>query len=509
MISVCGALGSQSQLRCSIRTELASLSVVTLWLLFATAAAAAPDVVTYFTGPNPQSRLQSFPYATYLHNVSFTDFTRLERDRQRLNQIGSRFNAPRLGDHFLCHLAEAFLAQYPIHSSRYRDEIQIAEQFIYQQFTVYRAIGYFLFSNIASDLKEQIDKGTLDRSSREVDEVIRLLEKNKVYVPLNMAQSGKFLSRSRKCLWGDKQSCEYLYHRLAQRLTEALAQVCSDCVPKTYTRLVLNEVRGMYPLAGGYAVHLFQIKAPEGKTIGHVIWMQRPNVRACYFSYSESGSVSAEFLSWRARTRAHLVAVTTGGYTNSANRPEGLTAQNGYIVNPVLMPDRDGLVVVDPKGGILVANLQLNEFILPQLATPLSLRKSVVSLMAFIEWLRDNQATVFQTHLLSFGDNILIDPRRAPNQLRERRILMLTRDVHRVIYHVLVDIRESISLSHLTQELYAMAKQRHQTVEAMLNLDVGSFDILEVYDERGLRLTAPLGQVPLRNATNLLVYTLE
>jgi hypothetical protein len=48
---------------------------------------------------------------------------------------------------------------------------------------------------------------------------------------------------------------------------------------------------------------------------------------------------------------------------------------------------------------------------------------------------------------------------------------------------------------------------RRMKVEALLNLDVGSYNILGVFDSQRRLLREPQGPVSIDGATNVLVYT--
>jgi hypothetical protein len=89
--------------------------------------------------------------------------------------------------------------------------------------------------------------------------------------------------------------------------------------------------------------------------------------------------------------------------------------------------------------------------------------------------------------------------------LRERRILALVSDQKtKEVHHIIFDVHNPYSLPDITNEIFALLKKRNKKVEGLLNLDVGSFNILEVYNPNGqVLVSAP---VPVSQATNLIVY---
>jgi len=110
--------------------------------------------------------------------------------------------------------------------------------------------------------------------------------------------------------------------------------------------------------------------------------------------------------------------------------------------------------------------------------------------------------------LLAFSDRLLIDVGKAKGQLRERRILALTSDRRSgAVYHVIFDIPASYNLAVIAEHLFRLLTHRRHKIEALLNLDVGSYDILNVFDPSGNLLANPRGPVDLSRATNLIIYT--
>lgn len=283
-------------------------------------------------------------------------------------------------------------------------------------------------------------------------------------------------------------------------------------IPATEVRLLLSSQRQYYPLRqnNDHAVNIFSIQDKNKKSvIGHAVWLRRPQSKANYFAYR---NVTAKFQQWDARNKKTVILAATGGFTNIHKKPEGLTVEKGTIVNAVLMPDRDGLVIVHDSGGISVINLKRDTIKLslgPK--SVLTIENPLQSLIAYsqlLDWCRRHNATLFQTQLLTFSDQLLIDVNKARGQLRERRMLALVRDrTSSELHHVLVDLPTPHNLAVIAGDLFEMLQSRGKKVEALLNLDVGSYNILEVYDPRGRTLSVPKVPAQIKNATNLIVYT--
>jgi len=58
----------------------------------------------------------------------------------------------------------------------------------------------------------------------------------------------------------------------------------------------------------------------------------------------------------------------------------------------------------------------------------------------------------------------------------------------------------------IAEETFMMVGNRGMKIEFILNLDVGSYDILNVFNPAGRLLTDVKGPVSLNQATNLIVW---
>ncbi|GAK61317.1 uncharacterized protein U27_01217 [Candidatus Vecturithrix granuli] len=490
------------------------------------------DIQSYHVKHATQDResfIRSFPYYTYLQQVKFTDFKQLQRDRQFVwKQFGD-------GDDFLYHLGEHFVQYYPVQLAHLEDTIAIGEAYIADKQKlglnpptnqIYQIIGYYLLGKVAQTLKDEIRSGRFNPEDPGNAQILQRLEQNRIYVTIERNSLQNLISNFKQGKW------DYILNRMWLESKEVEQKVngryaallgpdffedvypmpTAMNIPVTETRLQLSAYRQYYPLQQGkeHAVSIFAIQdKSKMNNIGHAVWLRRPDTRSNYFAY---GNVTPKFRQWATRSNKTVILATTGGFTNIHNKPEGLTVDAGTIVNAVLMPDRDGLVIVHDSGGISVINLKRDTIKLslnPQ--EVLTIENPLHSLIAYsklLDWCRQRKATLFQTQLLAFSDQLLIDASKAKGQLRERRLLALIRD-HKTadLHHVIIDLPTPHNLAVITKDIFDLLQSRGKKVEALLNLDVGSYNILEVYDHRGNALSSPKGPVPLNNATNLIVYT--
>ncbi len=497
--------------------------------------AEAFDLQNYYNknkGLSRENFIKTFPYYTYLQSVGFSDFATLQKHRNFLwKRIGD-------GDDFLYYLGENFMNYYPVQLTHLTDTIAIGEAYIAEKKQlkintagneIYQIIGYYILGQVAHTLKEEIRKGNFDPQTPGNAAILKRLEDNRIYVTIERGTLQNIIYNVKQGKW------DYVFNRAWLKFREAEQKAgkrydallgpdffqqiypmqaggaAAQPLPKNEIRLKLDSYRQFFPIKGGqdYEVNIFSVqdktKTPE---IGHSVWLRRPRMKATYFAYR---NVTAKYRQWASNNRKTVALATTGGFTNIHRKPEGLTVENGQIVNAVLMPDRDGLVIVHNGGGISVINLKRNSIKLSLGAqNVLTMENPLRSLIAYsklLHWCKTQKATLFQTQLLAYSDRLLIDVAKARGQLRERRLLALVRDrKNSVLHHVVFDIPSPHNLAIIANDLFDLLQSRRKKVEALLNLDVGSYNILNVFDRGGKLLAKPRGPVSIDKATNLIIY---
>lgn len=537
-----------------------------LLLLFAsTKSAKAFDLQQYYE-QNDNQRFhdkdefyQSFPYDTYLQTVSFTDFKTLQKDRFFLyTKFGD-------GDEFLYHLAEKFLNTYPVSGvvDDIKRKIDIGELYLgsHQSPTkgfrnakvneIYIIIGYFILGKVAEKIGKEIEAKRYDESEPERAKIIDRLAKDRVFVTREESTVSKIATnlkqRNWRYFWQRLHSYARTYEKnvwvatiilavfsflsiligrrtrlnslrslgvlgllvvlipvAVLKLDPPLDPTAQAQAPNQPAQTNLRLVSGfnLSPINNGsdHAVEIYKLYLSNTE-IGQAILLKRSVIKAEYLAF---GNVPSEYDAFR--NNHHVVLATTGGYTNSSHQPEGFTTEQGNIVNPVMMPDRDGLAMVS-DGGINVLDLNNDKFLLPgggpTIKNPLN---SLLAYAQLLEWCKNKHATIFQTHLLAYSDTLRIDLQKAKPDIRERRILALASDKNNV-YHIIFNVTGQFKLAQIASEIFGLLKKRNLKVEAILNLDVGAFNILYVYDDSGNLIQYLKGPVDINQATNLLVYT--
>ena len=499
---------------------------------------------------------QSFPYGAYLRQIEFTDFQTLQEDRRYLYyRTGD-------GDLFLYHLGDYFIRHYPVGMQDLETKIAIGEQYLRDKRNlginnrtneIYRIIGYFILGKVSQMLESEIRQGNVSESDPRIEQAIQRLAKSKVYVSVEKGSLDKIISNLQN------GNVSYIFDRIYLKLigfmgveysyvwfalmglatmlflmkrTRKFALILFLAVnagaggihmikrmqrsssgsdgaytPLRSPRYSLKLDQNYYANRGGDpGMMVMKVRDENQRQIGYSVWMLRPQLKASYFAYQD---VYRKYQSLRRNQQ--VVLATTGGFTNAQRQPEGLTVENGNIVNAVIMPDRHGLVVVERNGGIRVINLKRDKIRLPlngtqskEIENPLH---NLIAYSELLSWCREHRATLFQTQLLAYGNRLLIDSGKSPSQMRERRILVGFRDNNsKQVHHAIFHIPDPHNLAILSEEIFMMVRNRDKKIEFMLNLDVGTYDILHVQDPRGNLLPHVKGPKDIRNATNLIVW---
>lgn len=451
---------------------------------------------------NYTSFLNSFPYDEYLKSVRFTDFKTIHKDRAFLHRIYKD------GDLFIYTLGEQFIKLYPVTGSNLIAKIKIGESYLKPKKlfskkanTIYEIVGYYILGRVAVKIEDEISQEKFDLELQSNQNILERLENNKIFIAKEESTIQKITNRG----------YNYVLKRAWEKVSEFFGQIANifkELFDKKRLSTSLKvikpdfqqiELRSFLPIKKGLDKGVRIYKLTDGKkSIGHSIWLSRPNLSVKYYA---NGNVFNKF-----KATPKVILATTGGFTNTFKQPEGLTVEKGTIVNAVMMRDRHGLVLVN-NNGMNVINLKNESFRLPGSKIIINPLNSLLAYSELLNWCRYSNATIFQTQLLAFSDTLLISTDKAKSQLRERRLLTLVSDNKtREVHHIIFNITESYNLAVITQEVYKIVKSRNKKVEAILNLDVGTYDILKVFDDKGTELSTIKGTQKISKATNLIIY---
>ncbi|MEM1043986.1 MAG: hypothetical protein AAGI91_15330 [Bacteroidota bacterium] len=458
-------------------------------------AQTAPFVEAHVRANRAQSNaalVASFDYAGYLRHVAYTDLARVQRDRRTLWRLRDRGDD--VGDRWVYALAEAFARHYPLSHAGLAANVAIGEAYLRGRPTgtvhgdaVYRVVGYYHLGRVARYMEAEAEAGRLDLDDHEP--LVDRLAANDVYIERPESSWDKLWRNLRAGRVG------YLWKRLWGTAAGGAGR----------TRYTLRDA-GRY--AGG-RVHAFSLWDGTARA-GHAVWLDRPALQAHYVARSGRHPTVAARATADAQTAGRRPAVAlAGGFTNAAGQPEGLTVDRGEVVNAILEPERHALVIVERGGGVRVVDLGGGVVRVQDGRRALVLRPfaSLVDYGALLSWARRHRVTLFQTQLLAFGGRLRIDPAKAPREARERRLLALVRTPRGAVQHVVLDLTRPTALADAAADAKDLLEARDLRVETLLNLDVGSYNVFQLWDDQGRPHSDVHGPTPLNRATNLLLYT--
>lgn len=241
---------------------------------------------------------------------------------------------------------------------------------------------------------------------------------------------------------------------------------------------------------------------------GYSIWLYRTgkNVKAKYFAFTQNGkSIYQRYLEWKRGKQ--IISYCAGPYTSQDYRvPQGLTIDDGNLVNRNIDEDLDGLIIVERVGGVRVADLEKPSsqcIYLVSIDRSLNPRNSSEEKNTFIKWARDQRATVFQTNLMYFKNEKMF---KDVSATANRRIFVLGIDNGEVV-HIIFNITNDVSLTKISKEIYNYLNNRNNfKVIGILNFDTGMYNIFQVFNEDGSEDSNLRGTTSVSNAQNLMVY---
>lgn len=243
----------------------------------------------------------------------------------------------------------------------------------------------------------------------------------------------------------------------------------------------------------------------DGNKYGHSVWISRKKER-CKIKYfaqkTNSQSVYDRYVEFKKDKT--IVMVCSGAFSTGDAVPIGLTVDNGVIANRNIDDKMDGLVVVYATGGIAVCDLDKGSLSLQSLSGSLDPRKDKAKLL---DWAVQKGATIFQTQLLAY-DNTLRVTSQARTERAERRFLVLAKSKSGELFHIVfyVTAKDAYLFDTAKQILDYLVNTKGVQVAAMLNVDTGHFNIMDLFDSYGNLDSQCHGDVDIKTAANLVIY---
>jgi hypothetical protein len=178
-------------------------------------------------------------------------------------------------------------------------------------------------------------------------------------------------------------------------------------------------------------------------------------------------------------------------------KPMGLAIDEGKKINGKVDYRMDGLVIVHNKGEkageIVVSNLSEG-----------NMRKMDKDYYNFLGWAEKEQASVFQTQLLIYENKLRVNNNSKKHA--ERRLLVLVRDKNGDVLHIIFNITRPTTLYDISKNILDYFKKTEKHVIAMLNLDTGANDFMQVYNEKGEIAPNFKGIRKISEITDLIIY---
>ncbi|MFM9948945.1 MAG: hypothetical protein ACKV1O_13480 [Saprospiraceae bacterium] len=242
-----------------------------------------------------------------------------------------------------------------------------------------------------------------------------------------------------------------------------------------------------------------------------VVTMRRDGdrIKAKYFAARDynGSSVYNRFLEWK-KTNPNVILLSSGTYMDNNENPQGLTIDNGVVVNENLIYDKmDAIAIVYATGGIAVSNLKDGDLRVSGINRALNLRKSGIDLDDFIDWTKNQEATVFQTHLLVYKNQVKVNPNNSSKTSRERRFLAVGKEESGKIIHTIIHCPTYSTLYDGTNKaLDFLNNVKDLEIIFMINLDTGAQDVFELHNSDCTTNGTMKGQQEPAKAVNLLTY---
>jgi len=244
-------------------------------------------------------------------------------------------------------------------------------------------------------------------------------------------------------------------------------------------------------------------------------------IKIKYFAFkSNNGTAGQRYAAW-AKNR-NIVAYSSGTYMDHCNAriasPVGLCIDQGITVNANLSKDGlDGLVIVRATGSMVATNLKDGDL---SVAYPggktskLNIRDVAYDMEEFKNWAKDNEATVFQTHLFVYKNQFLVNANSKPTLAQRRFLAMGTLANGDVVYYI-INLSTPATLLAGAQKAFNYLQEIESVKEVgfLLNLDTGCQDIFKLFDPMGQEFVDRAFQgdhrIELSNASNVLAFYYE
>ncbi len=284
-----------------------------------------------------------------------------------------------------------------------------------------------------------------------------------------------------------------------------------------------------------YDTKLVQTKTLQLKVVGQndpnvkepyaILKMSRKSdrVKVRYFAAKsyDGTMVGSRYSSWSANK--NVIAISSGTYMDlcdaSIAKPMGLCIDDGNIVNNKIENTYGGIVVVYATGGMVASAIEKGDLNITNSKTHSKMTIDVrnqFQKQAFIDWAKEEKATVFQTHLFVYKDSLrLIENPNERMKNAPRRFLAVCKEEDGTVSHYIVNLPRASTLYQGVVKAKEYLKNIEDVTQIvfMINLDPGCQNFYNVHNSDGSKkLESNFNGDPnltINQAANLLAYYYE
>lgn len=269
-----------------------------------------------------------------------------------------------------------------------------------------------------------------------------------------------------------------------------------------------------------YDANLVEYKSSTmgGETYS-VIKMSRKGqrVKVKYFAAkaSDGSLVYERYQNWA--KNKNVIAVSSGTYMTDCDArkasPVGFCVDDGTVVSRQQKDNLDGLAIVYATGGLVASNVKdgnLGVSIDGQ-NTTLDIRNAF-DRERFFKWAQGESATVFQTHLFVYKNELKIGT-NASTAVASRRFLAVCKDEGGNVVHYIINLPTKATIYQGSDKAFKILKNAEyvEDVVFMVNLDTGCQNVFSLFDSKGNKVANKnfAGDTDIENSSNLIVYYYE
>lgn len=245
-------------------------------------------------------------------------------------------------------------------------------------------------------------------------------------------------------------------------------------------------------------------------------------VKVRYFAAKsfDGTAVGDRFNKWR--LNKNTIAISSGTYMNNCDAskatPMGLCIDDGNVVNNKLEA-YGGIIVVYATGGMVASALEKGDLGVSNSKTHEKMTLDVrnpYQKQKFIDWAKEERATVFQTHLFIYKDSLrIIENPEEHIKNAARRFLAVCKEEDGSVAHYIINLPTASTLYQgvVKARDYLKNLEDVSQIVFMINLDTGCQNFYNIYNPNGTLKNEKnfMGDnnFTVNKAANLLTYYFE